>query len=50
METTEISGFAMTEAAFIRAALDDTEWEDLLKYRPSLDASLEAYRRATPSD
>ena len=42
---TEISEFAMVEARMIRTALTDAEWEDLLQYRPGLEASLEAYRR-----
>lgn len=35
----------MLEAALIRAKLTDEEWADLLQYRPSLEASLAAYRK-----
>jgi hypothetical protein len=41
----EITNFAMLEARMIRTALTDAEWEDLLQYRPGLDAALEAYER-----
>ncbi|MFE7586585.1 hypothetical protein ACFU5Y_34055 [Streptomyces gardneri] len=47
METdeTEITDFAVIEARMIRTALTDAEWEDLLQYRPCLEAALEGYER-----
>ncbi|MEU3078514.1 hypothetical protein [Streptomyces laurentii] len=37
--------FAMLEARMIRTALTDAEWAELIQYRPSLPAWLEAYGR-----